>query len=421
MIYRIPITIDERGNVRKDIMVLGRENENLSKTLSITIPKSIRDKWLYIEFENDKKFTSPKLEVDNCKINYDVPQSLMKKGNLECQVVAKDAESVIWKSNTFEFQIHSSINATEEVENQVTPSIADDLQKQIDDVKQGLSEISGLDGGHLATDEDIKDLQKQIDEIDIEETDPTVPSHVKKITEQDIAKWNNSSLKMVVVEVLPSENIDLSAIYLKLSEIQKEQNIYDEFIYTDGAWEQIGTTAIDISNLVTKEDFDNLVNNETQIGGVPDGLEIYHDYVCFRAGEATSAGPYCISIGKEASSGSMTSIAIGNKANAPGYGNIAIGREAVATKDSSCAIGYEAKVNNAYSCAIGRNARAFANYAIQIGNGYNDKERTLQVATDNIYNWNTHTLTVQNIELNGVDLGTQLGDLNTALETILGV
>jgi hypothetical protein len=73
------------------------------------------------------------------------------------------------------------------------------------------------------------------------------------------------------------------------------------------------------------------------------------------------------------------------------------------------------------SVAIGRNSLAYYIKTIQLGSGTNRTANTLQVYGDNIYNHKTHTLTVQNIELNGVDLGTQLGDLNTALETILGV
>ena len=42
--------------------------------------------------------------------------------------------------------------------------------------------------------------------------------------------------------------------------------------------------------------------------------------------------------------------------------------------------------------------------AIQLGAGSNTKEKTLQIYSDNIYNANSHTLTVQNIELNGVDV-----------------
>ena len=136
---------------------------------------------------------------------------------------------------------------------------------------------------------------------------------------------------------------------------------------------------------VSQEEFDKLVNNGTQIKTDKDG---------FNAGGAigvTNTATGCVVIGKNAYASTNDAIAIGRSAQASYY--IAIGANAISSQPKS----------------------------IQLGNGNNSTPNSLQIFNDNIYNANTHTLTVQNIELNGVDLGTQLGDLNTALETILGV
>ena len=85
------------------------------------------------------------------------------------------------------------------------------------------------------------------------------------------------------------------------------------------------------------------------------------------------------------------------------------------------AIGGAIKPQNSDAIAIGINAQTDAARAIQLGTGTNTTANSLQIFGDNIYKADTHTITVQNIELNGVDLGTLLGDINTALETILGV
>lgn len=140
MINRVPIIIDERGSVKKDITILAMENENLSKTLSILLPNSILDKWLYIEFEKaDKtKFVSPKLTVTGSYLEYDLGIKLLDVvGKLICQVVAKNESGVVWKSNKFDFSVPSSINATETVID-ANPDILADLQKQIDNI-----EVSG--------------------------------------------------------------------------------------------------------------------------------------------------------------------------------------------------------------------------------------------------------------------------------------
>ena len=53
--------------------------------------------------------------------------------------------------------------------------------------------------------------------------------------------------------------------------------------------------------------------------------------------------------------------------------------------------------------------------AIQLGTGTNTQTKTLQVYDDNIYNADTHTLTVQNFTLNG---GTISYDSSTDTFTI---
>lgn len=159
MINKIPIIIDERGSVKKDITILAMENENLSKTFSILLPNSILDKWLYIEFEkaDGTKSVTPRLTATGNYLEYDVTNQLTMKGKLVCQVVAKNGDSLVWKSNKFEFTIPSSINATEEVAAS-NPDVLADLQKQINNIEVG--------GGADLTNHYTKDETYSRDEID---------------------------------------------------------------------------------------------------------------------------------------------------------------------------------------------------------------------------------------------------------------
>lgn len=138
MINIIPIIIDERGSVHKDISILAMENENISKRFSILLPNSIIDKWLYIEFENANgiKSVSERLTAVGNYIHYDINNQLTVKGKLICQVIAKNGDKLVWKSNKFDFTIPSSINATEEVAAS-NPDILSDLQRQIDNIEVG--------------------------------------------------------------------------------------------------------------------------------------------------------------------------------------------------------------------------------------------------------------------------------------------
>ena len=61
-----------------------------------------------------------------------------------------------------------------------------------------------------------------------------------------------SSLELIKVDKLPTENIKTSAIYLVPNEESEENNIYTEYLYMDGKWEIIGTTSVDLSQYALK-------------------------------------------------------------------------------------------------------------------------------------------------------------------------
>ena len=135
------------------------------------------------------------------------------------------------------------------------------------------------------------------------ETDPTVPSHVKNITQANITNWNNkadssdipdvsnfvtntvdnlvnyykksetytkqevnniigqiATLQFQVVATLPQTG-DSKYIYLVPSSNPKTQNVKDEYIWVNNAWEQIGSTQVDLTGYATE----SWVN--TQISG----------------------------------------------------------------------------------------------------------------------------------------------------------
>ena len=61
-----------------------------------------------------------------------------------------------------------------------------------------------------------------------------------------------SSLELIKVDKLPTENIKTSAIYLVPKEQSEVDNIYTEYIYMDGRWEIIGDTSVDLSQYALK-------------------------------------------------------------------------------------------------------------------------------------------------------------------------
>lgn len=105
------------------------------------------------------------------------------------------------------------------------------------------------------------------------ETDPTVPSWAKAAqkptytaaevgaptvqemnTAIDNAIGNINSFDMAVVQELPSSDISTHTIYL-VPKTGETNDVYDEYVYINNAWEMVGNTQIDLSNYVQKTDY----------------------------------------------------------------------------------------------------------------------------------------------------------------------
>lgn len=72
-------------------------------------------------------------------------------------------------------------------------------------------------------------------------------------------KGDTGSIKFIVVTELPTENIDETAIYMKPVKKPNGKNNFEELIYVNGKWEDLGTpeVEVDLSNYYTKNDVDN--------------------------------------------------------------------------------------------------------------------------------------------------------------------
>ena len=81
------------------------------------------------------------------------------------------------------------------------------------------------------------------------------------------------AVKFIPVNELPTENIELDAIYLLPSEEPEEQNIFYEYVYINGAWEKTGGGAsVDLSNYATTDYVDDAIANA---GGGSEEIKVY--------------------------------------------------------------------------------------------------------------------------------------------------
>ena len=197
---------------------------------------------------------------------------------------------------------------------------------------------------------------------------------------------------------LPTTNNQVGDVY-NVIEAYEDYPAGTNFVWTDtSTWDALGGE-ISVIQGVSQEDFDALVNNETLIKSSNGN---------FKAG--LSAVGWGISIGKEASSnGNYQSIAIGNTSECDGLGGTSVGTQANAGSTYSVAIGYQAKVG-----------QGSVSYGIQIGRGTNTIADSFQIRNDNIYKTDTHTLTVQNAEINGTPAYGVLSGTSAPTTTTVG-
>ena len=96
-----------------------------------------------------------------------------------------------------------------------------------------------------------------------------------------------STLKIQVVQTLPTQDISLTTIYLVPKTTSGTNNIYDEYVYINNAWEKIGDTQIDLSNYYTKTQTDallaekqNNINNSNKLNAdLVDDTNATHKFV----------------------------------------------------------------------------------------------------------------------------------------------
>ena len=81
-----------------------------------------------------------------------------------------------------------------------------------------------------------------------------VPSNAAMTTAISSAIGNINSFDMVVVQELPTQDISTHTIYL-VPKTGETNDVYDEYIYINDAWEMVGNTQIDLSNYVQKTDY----------------------------------------------------------------------------------------------------------------------------------------------------------------------
>jgi hypothetical protein len=158
-----------------------------------------------------------------------VTSQLAQCGSVDLQLVITEGtdenEIPKFKSNVFYLPFGKSINA--EIEQ------PEEVEEWIDIANTKLNQVDNLD----------IDLENNI--ITITRKDGTQYSENVKGDKGD--KGDAGSIKFIIANELPTENIDEGAIYMKATENPDEQNTYEEYIYVNGNWEKLGNATVEIN------------------------------------------------------------------------------------------------------------------------------------------------------------------------------
>ena len=95
------------------------------------------------------------------------------------------------------------------------------------------------------------------DYIPTEEEKSQIEALIEQLDELIEEVESLPSMHREIVEELPTTDIDPSVIYMILREDSEPNNIYDEWLYINDAWEKIGSTDTDLSDYYTKTQANN--------------------------------------------------------------------------------------------------------------------------------------------------------------------
>ena len=118
------------------------------------------------------------------------------------------------------------------------------------------------------------------------ETDPTVPSWAKaaqkptytaaEVGAPTVSEMNTAigtaignvhQFEVQVVQALPTQNIQEHTVYF-VPKTGETNDVYDEYIYVNNAWEMIGNTQIDLSNYATKSEIPTVPVQDVQVNKI---------------------------------------------------------------------------------------------------------------------------------------------------------
>ena len=244
----INILINDDHTVNFDNDYAGLNKENLQGNIVFSF-KNFVDGQARAEIVIDNQDGYILLDkVDNTYV-LPIKSSLLTGSDILMQLVIDEPgeDYPVWKSEAFLLKVGYSINATNEIPEDY-PSwieILDGLRTEVEDATEKALNVNieseQLTNGVKVTTTNQNGEQTVTIVPQGPQGEPGVPGAVK----------------FIIVQTLPTENIDESAIYLVPSEEPTTQDLYLEYMYINNQWELLGQKQIvvDLTDYVKFTDY----------------------------------------------------------------------------------------------------------------------------------------------------------------------
>lgn len=247
MMKDVIIKIDQNSMVYKQETVLGISYENLQGKIIFKFLGTFPKGTAYLEYERGTEKGYLQMNQVGEEYQIEIKSSLLtKEGRIYLQLrVTEDATAEgipVFKSNKFYLEVKEAINATAE--------IPDEYPEWIDNANEKIKEMDNLN----ITTERVED---GVDIVLTNKKGVTTRTEVKDgAPGPQGPQGEPGAVKMQVVDILP-ETGETDTIYLVKKDNPGEQNLYDEYVYANGAWEHIGDTSVDLTDYYTKNEVNN--------------------------------------------------------------------------------------------------------------------------------------------------------------------
>ena len=262
----INIVINKKTRMIQEISkkVIGNDGENLQENLIFSFDDEFVNGQARLELlKPNKEKTYITMEKVDETYQLPVKSIITKSGKLNMQLVideGTDVESIpIFKSNVFYVIVNSSINAVEEEPPEGYANWIEIGNAKINQMNLLMEDLEDkVESGYFKGDKG--------DKGDTGEQGPQGEQGIQGIQGEKGEKGDKGepgAIKLLIVNQLPQTGRD-DTLYFVPKQSAETSDLYDEYVWINGAWELLGEKqiTIDLSDYYTKQETNTLLNGK---------------------------------------------------------------------------------------------------------------------------------------------------------------